>query len=488
MEYAYEPLPQSYHTRVLELHPALDPNSALRGNFRNVNLDGDPFYDAISYTWGAPDFTEEVFIGEEFRMPITENLRDALIRFRHPTEIRSIWADAICIDQKNDEEKSKQIPSMKDIYRCASSVLVWLGKLPVADACLREISLLSQRKMTPTTASHMEKISSALNRLVSIPWFSRRWVIQEIVTNPCVTFFSRTNSVSWLRTLQLLRLVPKEQSSPPILHLHSLREVWETYNPINPPDSKERESETTSILRLLSLFDGTDCADARDRIYALVGVASDVVFDNTEAQGTGGKIPICIDYTQNVDQVYKDFAMAVVNAGRSSSYVRLLIETNRRSNDSHTEEWTSWVPDWRLPILRFEIGANDMLPLGGEFFSDCSRDFKIPRTQFTGEIVDTISAPYPTDADKPTKLAWLRSIFTSINERHTAYQTHLPMNPKQTAYLWRILGSLFTLWPQIDFGCSGFNPHGDEPAVFNTVETNNVRNMLENYSLFTIGH
>ena len=40
------------------------------------------------------------------------------------------WADAICINQKDLEEKSAQIPLMANIYWNASQVLAYLGEDP----------------------------------------------------------------------------------------------------------------------------------------------------------------------------------------------------------------------------------------------------------------------------------------------------------------------------------------------------------------------
>jgi hypothetical protein len=36
------------------------------------------------------------------------------------------WTDTVCIDQSNKREKSHQVQLMRDIYACASQVLVWL--------------------------------------------------------------------------------------------------------------------------------------------------------------------------------------------------------------------------------------------------------------------------------------------------------------------------------------------------------------------------
>jgi hypothetical protein len=39
-----------------------------------------------------------------------------------------LWIDAICINQNNVAEKNIQVQPMVQIYRQASSVLVWLGE------------------------------------------------------------------------------------------------------------------------------------------------------------------------------------------------------------------------------------------------------------------------------------------------------------------------------------------------------------------------
>jgi hypothetical protein len=44
-----------------------------------------------------------------------------------------MWIDAVCIDQGNNEEKTQQVGIMKEIYRCATQVLIWLGKEAEAD-------------------------------------------------------------------------------------------------------------------------------------------------------------------------------------------------------------------------------------------------------------------------------------------------------------------------------------------------------------------
>ena len=53
----------------------------------------------------------------------------------------TIWIDAICIDQKDDRDKERQIPLMGDIYSRATTVYIWLGEgSPDTDTAMGYIS------------------------------------------------------------------------------------------------------------------------------------------------------------------------------------------------------------------------------------------------------------------------------------------------------------------------------------------------------------
>jgi hypothetical protein len=62
----------------------------------------------LSYVWGDPKDTLPLVIGDA-QIAITRNL-DALIReISLDSAQEYIWADAICINQNDDEEKSWQV-------------------------------------------------------------------------------------------------------------------------------------------------------------------------------------------------------------------------------------------------------------------------------------------------------------------------------------------------------------------------------------------
>ncbi|KAJ8126107.1 hypothetical protein O1611_g7531 [Lasiodiplodia mahajangana] len=414
MAWAYKPLSQDCHTRVLELYPAIDTSAPLCGEFRDVNLNIDPFYDAISYTWGEPNFTERIIIDEDFFLCITPNMYDALMRFRHPTEIRSIWADSICINQKDDEEKAKQIPLMTEIYRCASSVLVWMGKHQKEEARLRKIAILSQKKKSIETAkSDMAEIISALTELVSLRWFSRRWVIQEVVLNPNVTFYGGMASVLWLRIAQLLNLVPQKYSSSAISHLRTMKTMWDVHTGMSSPAHDKSPRPALGILDLMFTFSDTECADGRDRIYALAGLASDVNFGNNETKQKGNKIVLRVDYTKSVESLYRDFAVAIKQTGNHDNIRRLLLAATERSNGCGMNESYSWVPDWRLPILRSRLPEDDFPEL--LFWGNClPTDIMVWNQRAWHGEVQSVLTPFPTNASRPVQLNWVHDVFTSI--------------------------------------------------------------------------
>ncbi|KAM3078299.1 hypothetical protein ACMFMG_006187 [Clarireedia jacksonii] len=58
---------------------------------------------------------------------VSKNLCIALRAVRHPWKAVTFWADALCIDQANDDEKSKQVPMMGRIYEQRQQTWISLG-------------------------------------------------------------------------------------------------------------------------------------------------------------------------------------------------------------------------------------------------------------------------------------------------------------------------------------------------------------------------
>jgi hypothetical protein len=138
--FSYKPLDKSKREiRIIRIGPLESDQEdsgspVMQCNIEHISLDNPPRYTGLSYTWGSIARTWPILVnGSNFM--VTENLGTWL---RHTqkglTEYKvsmAFWADAICINQDDDDEKAWQVQQMPDIYKTADSVFVWLG--PAAD-------------------------------------------------------------------------------------------------------------------------------------------------------------------------------------------------------------------------------------------------------------------------------------------------------------------------------------------------------------------
>jgi hypothetical protein len=92
-----------------------------------VQLTENPAYEALSYYWGDSTRSHTVFVSGNYSLGITTNLSEALQYIRNEEKDVILWADAICIDQENLEERSCQVQLMSKIYQTATRVIIWLG-------------------------------------------------------------------------------------------------------------------------------------------------------------------------------------------------------------------------------------------------------------------------------------------------------------------------------------------------------------------------
>jgi hypothetical protein len=109
----------------MNLHPGKS-SDPITCHLTPVDLDMSLRYDALSYEWKKDKGLANITCGST-SLSITRNLAIALRALRHPVSPKALWANAICINQGDKKEKSKQIPLMRDIYATAKSVLIWLG-------------------------------------------------------------------------------------------------------------------------------------------------------------------------------------------------------------------------------------------------------------------------------------------------------------------------------------------------------------------------
>jgi hypothetical protein len=122
----YEPLPARY-IRVLELQPGERANP-LHASFTTISIDGGDKFDALSYMWGDASPVDHIVV-DGAAIPVAWNLARALeyLRGQQGSEIRRIWIDAVCINQKDEKERGHQVAMMRSVYSKADCVRVWVN-------------------------------------------------------------------------------------------------------------------------------------------------------------------------------------------------------------------------------------------------------------------------------------------------------------------------------------------------------------------------
>ncbi|RSL85494.1 hypothetical protein CDV31_016557 [Fusarium ambrosium] len=234
---AYDPLPTPTSIRVLQVHPEefeneFDFYSTPRCSLVVRDLDDDPVYDALSYTWDCPvtiySDANEVSSAAAWAAPsfeiicdgkplsVTANLYAAILSWRlqssktgrrycrilkgikivHPT--RNIWIDQICINQSDLQERNSQVMLMGRIFKQSRLCLVWLG----GDDQFSQTAINTMAKVLNTGAGTFSKLEAlnifqtkiyhdigikpiepwewiTLYAFLSRSWFWRSWVVQE---------------------------------------------------------------------------------------------------------------------------------------------------------------------------------------------------------------------------------------------------------------------------------------------------------------------
>jgi hypothetical protein len=131
----WEYLPTPHSIRLLRVKLTDEVPVGLDITLRAVDLDDDPSYNCLSYTWGNPlmndtnHYADHRVLCNNKRTYIGYNLFEAL---RTLTELDAkhtadIWVDKLSINQMNVEERTSQVRMMGRIYRGAQNVLAWLG-------------------------------------------------------------------------------------------------------------------------------------------------------------------------------------------------------------------------------------------------------------------------------------------------------------------------------------------------------------------------
>ena len=377
--------------RLLELF-AGDGN--IQCSIRHVTLSNAPNYEALSYCWG--DISEKVrIVCNEAYLAITKNLYAALRRLRDGRQSRTLWVDAICIDQSNMNERNSQVALMREIYASCSGVIIWLGEedkftKTSFDFAKRLANHAEKGDPVPPNPDHENFTKGSKNKdLPSIystawrnvlrtfckGWFLRMWIIQEVAFGPTLHMICGRHEIAWedlRKACMSFKWVCEE-----------LRRLQEQRDLIQ---SKVDIGFSKDLVRLVVEHRESLATDPRDKLYALCGLAN-------EASRCG----IEPDYHNSVEKTFLDFTVTQFKATHRLDLLCAMTETPSRQRFRpswvYNEAYSSLVD----PITSFifdpwhDFNAAQGFPSTAQFSAD-ERLLQLTGLQFdTIEVVGQLS-------------------------------------------------------------------------------------------------
>jgi hypothetical protein len=162
---------------------------------------------------------------------------------RHPHLGHTVWADAICINQPNTQERDRQVSIMGCLYRRAHEVLAWLGEEADDSGKLFDyISSPGGESLDDHAAMLKRYISlfgkpdslyflSALAALFGREYWTRLWIVQEILLAQNITMYCGIykrvdmRKLAWISWFPLTSMLPTKTSEQEQREVHDLRNI-----------------------------------------------------------------------------------------------------------------------------------------------------------------------------------------------------------------------------------------------------------------------
>ncbi|KAK5709883.1 hypothetical protein LTR17_019389 [Elasticomyces elasticus] len=300
--YHYEPLSSGNKTRLLIIEAALDQSEPIHCRLTQSSDLSNDDYQTLSYAWGptyadGSHLTHHV-ICDGSLIAVTANLHGALLQIRQDYAFNGIdastlplWCDALCINQVDLEERSKQVRLMGEIFANSSRLIIWLGTFEYGRVfrILLEYGSDEQRYASLPPAETLER------------------VVERFQLRAATSFFGSWSS-AYTPELESNALMP-------------------------------RQTHLRSLLRNLDVFSAAECSDDRDRVFSLLSISTS--FED------GSHSVVEPDYALTTEQLYLKLAVRLATSSHHAVGL-LACAAARAPTLGCTRSLPSWVPDWRV--------------------------------------------------------------------------------------------------------------------------------------------
>ena len=413
--YEYDELPPDAF-RYLVLLPGVN-SDPLRCSLHTSRID-EADYESISYVWGTDQRDHDIICDGRI-LKITPNLYRVLQRLRLPKAPRSLWADSICINQEDLEEKGRQVAIMGQIYRNAERVLICMGTAgeehgPKVLALLEDIRGMIDAGFVVVneTVDEWKRDSNwrpewdpwvlfpypeadapvlrdprwaSINVLVEQEWFHRGWVVREAgLARHGLVIWGQTE-LPWNDLMRALvwrhRRASKTIAIPAKDRFRSHLEAYEAQH----QDTicvfyKEGSWKTCSLLDYIHFARALRLKDPRDRIYAFLDLAED----------SRRQLHVIPNYNGTLLEVYRGFATQYVCTTGNVDILHYV----KHDEDSLKIGSMTWAPDWSKEednFTSFASTCDDYPPLRSRSW-DISQPKLITGTtlEVKGVIIDSV--------------------------------------------------------------------------------------------------
>lgn len=339
--------------RLAEIEPCADTSAPVRCTLRKVKLSEGHQYSALSYLWGKPTHERTIYLND-IKTGVTQNLELALRRVRDGTSERVLWIDAICINQADLTDRSSQVSIMGQTFGLATKVLCWVGPaedgldttlaaLDTSEIEGRSLTVEQGRAINERFIDHSlnERNCAALQHVISSPYWSRTWIVQEITLAREIVVLYGSVELPWQLFVNLAMLSATISLGPvtdrPPVTQRKVDAIVDFGIGIDTATKMRMRQQSSSLENkdILAIIAGnrfTDATDIRDKIYGFYGLA----YDSARF--------VTVDYSKSATETYETFARRYIEQTQSLNVI--LHAWLRRAEERQVLDLPSWVPDW----------------------------------------------------------------------------------------------------------------------------------------------
>jgi hypothetical protein len=334
--YQYSTLTGKDAIKLIHLQACKDLQAGIECSLENTTLaecrdDIGDHYIAISYVWGDANDRRPRFVDGK-RLYITASLELTLRHVRDSRRVLHVWADGVCINQKDVHDRNRQVRLMGEIYSTAQHTIIFLGKSsPGCDAVLK---MMNSEDSSPTKLPIAGQFERVIQREILVrPWFTRVWILQELILSQVPWPQCGKSRVRWdVFCKHVIASSSSSWTSHSRLVLENMRESRSKSRVTAESITGQSNEPGLYLAELLSTRRGCGLSDPRDMVYAHLGLAG-------AAMGNS----MAIAYDKTAGEVYEAFTCLLVK-WTSLTHVLSLVEKVQPENRRFSQP--SWVPDW----------------------------------------------------------------------------------------------------------------------------------------------